>query len=118
MKRTSGLFLLLLLVTVPVLADPPLKVVYSSSSTTTFKWTWPYHPVRVYNATQTKPYAYTGRAIALMGEDVSKYRFHYPERTCHNDWGYFFPKGVKLCPRRPAILFGPPAAYSEVIYQK
>lgn len=117
MKKTSGLLLLLFLAAVPVLADPPLKVVYSSGSTTTFKWTWPYHPVRVYNATQTKPYYYTGRVLAI-GEDVSKYRFHYPERTCRNDWGYFFPKGVKLCPRRPAIIFGPPPAYSEIIYQK
>src|SRR5579883_2720230 len=104
MKKTSSLILLLLLVVVPVLADPPLKVVYSSSSTTTFKWTWPYHPVRVYNATQTKPYYYTGRVLALEG-DAAKYRFHFPDRTCRNEWGYFFAPGTKLCPRRPAILF-------------
>ncbi len=116
MKTMSGLFLFLFLA-VPVLADPPLQVVYSSGSTTTFKWTWPYHPVRVYTAVQTQPYSTTGRALAL-GVDASKYRFYYPERTCRNEWGYFFPKGVKLCPRRPAILFGPPAAYSEIIYQK
>ena len=117
MKKLSGLFLLVFLATVPVLAGPPLKVVYSSSSTTTFKWTWPFHPVRVYTATQTKPYYYTGRALAI-GVDASKYRFYYPERTCRNEWGYFFPKGVKLCPHRPAIIFAPPPAYSEIIYQK
>jgi hypothetical protein len=118
MKKNGGLFLFLFLLAVPVLAGPPLKVIYSEGSTTTFKWTWPYHPVRVYNATQTKPYFYTGRALALSLEDVSKYRFYYPERTCRNDWGYYFPKGVKLCPHRPAIIFGPPQAYTEIIYQK
>ena len=103
----------------PLLADPPMKVVYSTSSSTHFNWNWPFHPVRVYDATQTKPYYYTGRVLYLLSEeDVSKYRFYYPERTCKNGWGYFFPPGTKLCPRRPYIIFEWPKAYKETIYYK
>jgi hypothetical protein len=38
-------FLTLILVMIggKVLADPPMKTVYSDSSTTKFTWTWPYH---------------------------------------------------------------------------
>ena len=119
MKRAVGLLLMLwALVSVPVMANPPMKVVYSSSSTTHFNWTWPYHPVRVYTAVQTKPYYYTGRLLYLSQEDVSKYRFYYPDRTCRNEWGYFFVPGTKLCPRHPIIIFGDPYAYTEFIYLK
>jgi hypothetical protein len=102
----------------PALTAPPMKVVYSSGSTTRFDWKWPYHPVQKFTAVQTKPYYYTGRVLFISQEDVSKYRFHYPDRTCRNDWGYFFEPGTKLCPRHPAIIFGAPKAYSEVIYLK
>lgn len=119
MKKSIGFFsILFFMAVVPLLADPPLKVIYSTSTTTHFNWTWPYHPVRVYTAVQTKPYYYTGRVLYLSHEDVSKYRFYYPERTCHNEWGYFFEPGTKLCPRRPAILFGNPYAWTEFIYLK
>lgn len=119
MKQITGLLLLaaFLFPTTRVLADPPLKVVYSSGSTTHFNWTWPFRPVRTYYATQTKPYDYTARVLNIQ-EDVSKYRFYHPERTCRNDWGYFFPPGTKLCPRHPAIIFGAPPAYAETIYFK
>ena len=117
--KKIGAFLFFLLAAVPVLADPPLHTVYSSGSTTHFYWTWPFHPVRTYHATQTKPYHYTGRVLALsQGEDASKYRFHYPERTCRNEWGYFFEPGTKLCSHRPIIVFGNPKAYTETIYFK
>lgn len=119
MKRLAGLFLTLAwIVGAPVLANPPMKVVYSTSATTHFNWKWPYHPVEKYTAVQTKPYYYTGRILYLNQEDVSKYRFYFSQRTCRNEWGYFFPPGTKLCPRRPSIIFGDPPAYTEVIYQK
>ncbi len=118
MKWLAGLFFALFVVGAPVFADPPLKVVYTTSATTHFNWKWPYHPVEKYTAVQTKPYYYTGRILYLSDEDVSKYRFYYSQRTCRNEWGYFFPRGTKLCPKRPAIIFDDPKAYTEVIYQK
>ena len=118
MKKVSGLFLLLFLTTAPLTANPPMKVVYSQGYTAHFNWDWPYHPIRVYHATQTKPYYYTGRVLYISQDNVAKYRFYFPEKTCRNDWGYFFAPGTKLCPRRPAIIFGWPKAFTEVIYLK
>jgi hypothetical protein len=119
MKWLAGFFFALTLIAgVPVLADPPMKVVYSTSSTTHFNWNWPYHPVETYTAVQTKPYYYAGRVFYLNPEDASKYRFYFSQRTCRNEWGYFFPPGTKLCSKRPAVVFGDPKAYTEVIYQK
>jgi hypothetical protein len=119
MKWVAGLFFTLsLAVGAPVLADPPMKVVYSTSATTHFNWKWPYHPVEKYTAVQTKPYYYTGQILNFSQEDVSKYRFYFRQRTCRNEWGYFFPPGTKLCSKRPPIVFGDPQAYREVIYQK
>lgn len=119
MKKSRGLLLVLfLLAPTMLLAGPPLYVIGSTTSTTKFTWKWPYRPVQVYTAVQTKPYYYSGRVLLLSQEDVSKYRFYHPERTAKNDWGYFFQPGVKLTPRRPAIHFGSPTAYTEVIYPK
>jgi hypothetical protein len=119
MKRLAGLFFAIsLVIGVPVMAQPPMKVVYSTSTTTHFGWKWPYHPVETYNAVQTKPYYYTGRILYLSQEDVSKYRFHFPDRTCRNEWGYFFEPGTRLCPLHPAIIFGAPKIFTEVVYMK
>jgi hypothetical protein len=118
MKWLAGFFLsLTLIVGIPAQAKPPMKVIYSASKTTHFSWKWPYHPVEKYTAVQTKPY-YAGRVFYLSPEDVSKYRFYFAQRTCRNEWGYYFPPGTKLCPGRPAVIFGDPKAYTEVIYQK
>jgi hypothetical protein len=118
MRKVSGLFLLFFLAAAPLLADPPMKVVYKSGYSTHFSWKWPFHPVQVFHSTQTKPYYYTGRVLYISQEDVSKYRHYFPERTCKNGWGYFFDPGTKLCPRRPYIIFESPKAYTEVIYYK
>ena len=119
MRGFAGfLFTLTMFIGIPVLADPPMKVIYSTSATTHFNWNWPYHPVEKYTAVQAKPYYYTGQLMNFTLEDVSKYRHYFPQRTCRNEWGYFFPPGTKLCPKRPAIIFGDPNAYTEVIYQK
>lgn len=82
-----------------VYANPPMKTLYSKSMSTNFKWHWPYQTVKVSNYLQTKPYFYTGRLLNIVtSEDVSKYRFYYRQNVCKNEWGYFFPKGTKLCP--------------------
>ncbi len=87
MKWLAGLsFALTLTAGVPVLANPPMKVVYSASTTTHFNWTWPYHPVEKYTAVQTRPYYYAGRMLYLTPEDFSKYRFYFSQRTCRNEW--------------------------------
>ena len=81
-------------------AGAPMKTLYSKSVSTNFKWHWPYQTVKISNYKQTKPYFYTGRCLNLVtNEDVSKYRYYYRQNICKNDWGYFFPKGTKLCPK-------------------
>ncbi len=71
-----------------------MKVISSTTTSTRFDMKWPYHTVTTYNATQTMPYHSTGRILYLVThEDVSKYRFYYPQNTCRNEWGYFFPTG-------------------------
>ncbi len=120
MRGFAGLFFTLtMFVGIPVLADPPMKVIYSTSATTHFNWKWPYHPVEKYTAVQDQ--------ALLLHRSIHEF---YPwktflntattfrQRTCRNEWGYFFPPGTKLCPKRPAIIFGDPNAYTEVIYQK
>jgi len=82
------------------LAAPPMKTLYSKSVSTNFKWHWPYQTVKTTHYVQTKPYFYTGRLLNLVrNEDVSKYRHYYRQNICKNDWGYFFPKGTRLCPK-------------------
>lgn len=116
MKKSFLLsFFLLLTLVAPVLAGPPKKVVYSTSRSTKFNWTWPFHPTEKFTAVQTKPYHYASRVAMVSQEDVSKYRFYYPEKTCHREWGYFFVPGTKLCPKHPVIVFGAPKAYVETI---
>ena len=100
-------------------ANPPMKVISSVTTSTRFDMKWPYHTVTTYNANQTIPYHTTGRILYLVThEDVSKYRYHYPQNTCRNEWGYFFPPGTKLCSRHPAVSFGPPDYYTVAIYPK
>lgn len=115
MKKALTL-LLLSAIGAPLWAAPPMKVVYSTTRTAKFDWKWPYHPIERFDAVQTKPYHYAGRVAYLSQEDVSKYRFYFPEKTCHREWGYFFEPGTKLCPCHPVIIFGQPKAYTETIY--
>jgi hypothetical protein len=96
-----------------------MKVVSSTTTSTRFDMKWPFRTVTTYNASQTRPYYSTGRIVYLVTQqDVSKYRYHNPQNTCQNEWGYFFPKGTKLCNRRPVISFGPPDYYTVAIYPK
>jgi hypothetical protein len=117
-KHGIYLFIGFLMAVVPVLADPPMKVVYSNTQTTHFKWTWPFQTLRTYTAVQTKPYYPTGRIIYMTQEDISKYRFYFPQRVCRNEWGYYFPPGTRLCSHMPAVIFGAPPFYIETIQQK
>ncbi len=117
--KIFGVILFCFLGAAIALADPPLKVISSTTTSTRFDMKWPYHTVTTYNATQTKPYYTTGRILYLVThEDVSKYRYYYPQNTCHNEWGYFFPKGTILCSHRPARTFGPPDFYTVGIIAK
>ncbi len=117
MKKFTVLFsAVLLLAAVPALAQPPLKVLYSQTTSTHFNWTWPYHPVRTYTATQTKPYYYTGRILYLDTHiNPAKYRFYYPNRTCKNTWGYYFAPDAHLCNHKPYPVFPRPTLYYETI---
>ena len=117
--KKLGVILFCFLVAAAALADPPLKVISSTTSSTRFDMKWPYRTVTTYNATQTKPYYSTGRILYLVThQDVSKYRFYYPQNTCWHEWGYFFPKGTVLCSHRPARTFGPPDGYVVEIHAK
>ena|ERR1039458_7769409 len=98
MKSVSAvLFIFVILFSMGTAQAKPLEVIYKDEHTTKFKWQWPQTTHRVTNYLQTKPYYYTGRLINVANENVSKYRFYYTQKTCKNDWGYFFPTGVKLC---------------------
>jgi hypothetical protein len=117
--KKLGVILFCFLWAAAALANPPMKVISSTSSTTRFDMKWPYHTVTTYNAAQTKPYYSTGRILYLVThEDVSKYRHFYPQNTCWHEWGYFFPKGTILCSHRPARTFGPPDYYVVEIHAK
>jgi hypothetical protein len=118
MGKIAGILFALILLAAAPGRTAPMRVVYSSTKATHFSWKWPYHPVETYTAVQTKPYLYIGRILNLTHQDLSKYRFHYPNRTCCNDWGYFFPAGTKLCSKRPLVIFKAPNSYYEVISQK
>ncbi len=108
------IFALLLSISGLAWAGPPLHVLYSSTKTTHFKWHWPSETVTTYTAVQTKPYYRTGRRMSLVTtEDVSKYRYHYRQNTCQNEWGYFFPAGTKLCYHRPYPMFEKPTSYYQ-----
>ncbi|HVZ79985.1 MAG TPA: hypothetical protein VHE12_04190 [bacterium] len=114
--KKALLSILLVLVVAPLWAGPPMKVVYSTSRTAKFDWKWPYHPIERFSAVQTKPYHYASRVASMNLENVAKYRFYFPEKTCHREWGYFFTPGTKLCPKHPVIIFGAPKNYDETIY--
>jgi len=92
------LFLLLLL-TGTAWADPPMKMVYQKTSSATFSWNWPYHTTHTTTETQTH-FSPSGSALRQVGvypncDDLSRYRYHNPQRTYLNQWGYFFPKGTR-----------------------
>jgi len=88
----------------PIATQAQNRVVYSESVTTTFKWHWPLQSVRSATYTQTKPYHSTSRMVYLSRENVSRYRFYYPQKASQNDWGYFFKSGDKLY-SPPALRF-------------
>jgi len=119
--RFSSLFLTtaFLLAVSPSWADPPMKVIYSQTVSTNFKWKWPLQTTRTYSAVQTKPYYYTGRILYLdQNIDVSKYRFNYSYRANHNEWGYFFQPGTILTNKRPYPIFPAPQLYYQGIQIK
>lgn len=93
----ASLFIVFFLGATTVFAGPPMKVIYSNTVTTNFKWHWPQQTVRTTGYVQTKPYYYTGRLLDLVTqEDVSKYRHYYQYMTHRNTWGYFFEPGTVL----------------------
>lgn len=114
MKLLFVFFTALLALPKGVLANPPLKVVYSHTETTQFKWQWPYQAARTTTYVQTKPYFYTGHLLNVSREDLAKYRFHYSQNTYKNPWGYYFPKGTKL--GNTAILGFDPTRFNDRVY--
>jgi len=111
------LLLILLAFTGAALADPPMKTIYSDKSTTNFSWTWPYHTNQ--NATWVQTYrapfgsGYNTRVNYYTGQDVSYYRFHNPQLTYRNQWGYFFPDGTRPIRNNGAVLFVSPQGYTS-----
>jgi hypothetical protein len=107
----------LIMITGAVLADPPMKTVYSDSSTTKFTWTWPYHTVQKKTYFQDFPYPLgssyqtSGYGIYRNPEDVSQYRFHNSHLTYKNQWGYFFPDGTRPVKTSTGALFVSPQGY-------
>ncbi|HTA76611.1 MAG TPA: hypothetical protein VK791_05600 [bacterium] len=110
--------LISLLATGAALADPPMKTVYSSTSDTHFAWSWPYHTTQTSTSTQTHPAplgsGYKTNVNYSTNEDVSIYRFHNPQLTYKNEWGYFFPKGTRPVKNNGAVYFmSPQGFYSQ-----
>ncbi len=93
------LSLLLLFTAGAAWADPPLKTVYQSGSTTKFTWQWPYHTYQTKTTYQYQPSpansGYRQITQANVNEDLSNYRFHNSHLTYQNQWGYFFPAGTR-----------------------
>lgn len=90
--------ILFLLAAGAALADPPMKTVYQSGSTTKFTWQWPYHTTQSSTTYQTQlSPAGSGyrQASAVIAGDLSQYRFHNSHLTYQNQWGYFFPAGTR-----------------------
>jgi hypothetical protein len=105
------------IITGMALADPPMKTIYSDSSTTKFAWTWPYHTVQTKTYFQDFPspmgsgYQTSGYGIYRNPEDVSQYRFHNSYLTYRNQWGYFFPQGTRPVRTNVGSLFVSPQGY-------
>jgi hypothetical protein len=111
------LTLIFLVITGAVLADPPMKTIYSRSSTTKFTWTWPYHTVQTKTYFQDIPspagsgYQIVDSGIYRTPVDVSYYRFHNYHLTYQNQWGYFFPPGTRPVKTSAGDLFVSPQGY-------
>ena len=111
------LILIFIVMAGTVLADPPMKTVYSDSSSTKFSWTWPYHTVQKKTYFQDFPYSAgngyqsSGYGIYLNPDDVSQYRFHNSYLTYKNQWGYFFPMGTRPVKTNAGALFVSPQGY-------
>jgi hypothetical protein len=109
--------LIFLVSTGAVLADPPMKMIYSQSSTTKFTWTWPYHTIRTKTYFQDFPapegsgYQTIDSGTYRTPEDVSHYRFHNYHLTYKNQWGYFFPPGTRPVKTNAGALFVSPQGY-------
>jgi hypothetical protein len=112
--RYFSIFIFLIM-TGAALADPPMKTVYSDSSTTKFSWTWPYH------TTQSKTLVVTHLAPEGSGYkifnpycpqgELSKFRYHHAHLTYQNQWGYFFPAGTKPVKSNTGDFFITPQGY-------
>jgi hypothetical protein len=80
-------------------ADPPMKVIYQKSSSAGFSWYWPYKTWHKTTSTQTHVSGSGSGYRTIVDyptyDDLSKYRFHNPQRTYLNQWGYFFPAGTR-----------------------
>ena len=78
-------------------ADPPMKTIYSDSSTTKFTWVWPYHTVQKGTSFQDKPLPNGSslQTVFCTPDDLSRFRYHNAHLTFQNQWGYFFPLGTK-----------------------
>jgi len=101
------------IITGAALADPPMKTVSQSTSSTTFGWYWPFQTTQTRTSTQTHaaPLGSAYKTSYGTSEDVSKYRFHNSHLTYQNQWGYFFPPGTKPVRNNGAVLFTSPQGY-------
>jgi len=107
--------LISLLATGAALADPPMKTIYSSTSDTHFAWSWPYHTTQTKTSVQTYPAplgsGYRTNVLYCTNQDVSIYRFHNPQLTYKNEWGYFFPPHTRPVRNNGAVYFVSPQGY-------
>ena len=103
MKRYTIVLAAVILSAAAAYAEPPMKVLYSGTSSTKFSWQWPYHTTRTRTLYQTRENVPSRPLIYSTGDDPAQYRHYFRQFTYRNEWGYFFPKGTKLSPSyRPA----------------
>lgn len=99
MGRIIVIFAAVILSAVTATAEPPMKVLYSGTTSAKFSWQWPYHTTRTRTLYQTLENVPATRPLVYMtGDDPAQYRHYFRQFTYRNEWGYFFPKGTKLGP--------------------
>jgi hypothetical protein len=108
------LILISVIVTGAALADPPMRTIYSSKSETHFGWS-PNHTTQTNTLVQTCPSplcpGYKANVWYWTPEDVAIYRFHNPQLTYHNQWGYLFPAGTYPVRNYGGVYFVTPPSY-------